>query len=229
MTVPRENRLVRLYIQTQDDTEDEALQHHTRSPRAMIETAEKLMKPYKLTYKYCEWWSRYSVSLHEQLHDLHVDSGFQIGRHLVKTYRPHERVFLTGDAAHTHSPKGGQGMNVSIQDSYNLLWKIGEVLTNCADPIILETYEIEQRPVAKELMNLDTRLVQAYEKKQKDSSSGIYEVREQYAGFMAGVDVVYAHSVLTTQEETKLAQDTALMRLDQDVWYYVGRISILHG
>lgn len=105
-------------------------------------------------------------------------------------------VFLTGDAAHTHSPKGGQGMNVSIQDSYNLIWKLGAVITNGADPSILETYDSERRPVAKQLMDLDELLVQAYEKEENDTSSGIYEVREKYAGFMAGVDVTYSHSTL---------------------------------
>lgn len=67
-------------------------------------------------------------------------------------------------------------------------------------------------------MNLDSRLVQAYEKQQKDTSSGIYEVREQYAGFMAGVDVVYDHSILTAQErkncDLNLAKNVQLgMRL----------------
>src|SRR6185437_14901813 len=58
------------------------------------------------------------------------------------------RVFLTGDAAHTHSPKGGQGMNVSIQDTYNLTWKLGSVITRVAHPCILDTFEPERRPVA---------------------------------------------------------------------------------
>ncbi|KAI9932566.1 hypothetical protein MW887_008811 [Aspergillus wentii] len=198
MTLPRENRLVRLYIQLREDLDEKALQHHTSSPRAMVETAEQLMKPYNLTYKYCDWWSNYSI-----------------GRRLVKNFRPHERVFLTGDAAHTHSPKGGQGMNVSIQDSYNLLWKIGAVIANGADPIILETYETERRPVAEQLMELDSQLVHAYEKEQKDTSSGIYEVRDQHAGFMAGVGVVYAHSVLIAQERnSKPARNLQLgMRL----------------
>lgn len=101
--------------------------------------------------------------------------------------------------------------------SYGKL-KIGALLTNGADPDILETYEAERRSVAKQLMNLDSRLVQAYEKQQKDTSSGIYEVREQYAGFMAGVDVVYEHSILTAQErkhcDLNLAKNVQLgMRL----------------
>ncbi|KAJ6111278.1 hypothetical protein N7486_003513 [Penicillium sp. IBT 16267x] len=127
-------------------------------------------------------------------------------------------VFLSGDAAHTHSPKGGQGMNVSIQDSYNLIWKLGAVITNGADPSILETYDSERHPVAKKLMDLDERLVQAYEKEENDTSSGIYEVREKYAGFMAGVDVTYSYSTLITKgkkdDDSNLARNIELgMRL----------------
>ncbi|KAJ5577620.1 uncharacterized protein N7459_006584 [Penicillium hispanicum] len=184
MTVPRENRLVRFYIHLRE-MEEAAMQHPSCSPQAMLEMAKKIMKPYDLAYEYCDWWSTYPI-----------------GRRLVRQYRPHERVFLAGDAAHTHSPKGGQGMNVSIQDTYNLIWKLGAVITNGADPMILETYDTERRPVAKQLMDLDSRLVQAYEKNDEDLSSGIYEVREQYAGFMAGIDVTYPASTLVAEKET---------------------------
>ena len=109
-------------------------------------------------------------------------------------------------------------MNVSIQDTYNLVWKLGAVITNGADPVILETYESERRPVARQLMTLDSRLVQAYEKEEKDASSGVYEVRDQYAGFMAGIEVTYPHSIVVADKdragETTLAKNIKLgMRL----------------
>lgn len=109
-------------------------------------------------------------------------------------------------------------MNVSIQDTYNLMWKLGAVVTNGADPMILETYETERRPVAEQLITLDTRLVQGYEKEEKDASSGVYEIREQYAGFMAGIDVSYPHSILVAEKDeaggTNLAKNIKLgMRL----------------
>ena len=111
------------------------------------------------------------------------------------------RVFLAGDTAHTHSPKGGQGMNIPVQDTYNLIWKLGEVITGQADPIILETYDTERRPVAKELMRLDSQLVRAYEQEETDTPNGIIDdVREQYAGFMAGVGLTYSHNALISKE-----------------------------
>ncbi|MGZ5866495.1 MAG: FAD-dependent monooxygenase [Xanthobacteraceae bacterium] len=63
------------------------------------------------------------------------------------------RVFLVGDAAHIHSPAGGQGMNTSIQDSYNLGWKLGQVLNEGAPESLLDTYEEERMPVAAKLLN----------------------------------------------------------------------------
>ena len=62
------------------------------------------------------------------------------------------RVFLVGDAAHVHSPAGGQGMNTSVQDSYNLGWKLGQVLLHGAPDSLLDTYEEERLPVAAGLL-----------------------------------------------------------------------------
>ncbi|MFE4215274.1 FAD-dependent monooxygenase [Streptomyces sp. NPDC056844] len=68
------------------------------------------------------------------------------------------RVLLAGDAAHIHSPAGGQGLNTSVQDAYNLGWKLGQVLLHGAPAALLETYEQERRPVAAEMLGLSTRI-----------------------------------------------------------------------
>lgn len=107
---------------------------------------------------------------------------------------------MVGDAAHSHSPLGGQGMNVSIQDSYNIVWKIGEVVTGVSQPIILDTYESERRPVAQELMQLDERLAQAYERNVHDQGKGVAEICAEYSGFMSGIKLTYPQSVLINQE-----------------------------
>lgn len=64
---------------------------------------------------------------------------------LVERYRQ-GRVFLAGDAAHIHSPAGGQGMNTGIQDAHNLAWKLA------AGPKLLDTYEAERRPIAEHVL-----------------------------------------------------------------------------
>ncbi|MER5727297.1 FAD-dependent monooxygenase [Streptomyces sp. NPDC002138] len=68
------------------------------------------------------------------------------------------RVLLAGDAAHVHSPAGGQGLNTSVQDAYNLGWKLGQVLRHGADPALLDTYEQERQPVAAHMLGLSTRI-----------------------------------------------------------------------
>lgn len=68
------------------------------------------------------------------------------------------RVFLAGDAAHIHPPTGGQGLNTSVQDAYNLAWKLAAVLAGAPDAL-LDTYEEERRPIAAGMLGLATRLL----------------------------------------------------------------------
>ena len=71
---------------------------------------------------------------------------FRIHRREAEQFH-RDRVFLLGDAAHIHSPVGGQGMNMGIQDAFNLGWKLSLVIRNISDPKLLDSYEAERRPV----------------------------------------------------------------------------------
>src|SRR4030095_357834 len=73
---------------------------------------------------------------------------FRIHRRCVNKYRE-GRIFLAGDAAHIHSPAGGQGMNTGIQDAYNLAWKLALVLKGQAPKSLLDSYEAERHPIAQ--------------------------------------------------------------------------------
>lgn len=84
-------------------------------------------------------------------------SVFQMNARLAERYRK-GRVFLTGDAAHIHPPTGGQGLNTSLQDAYNLAWKLAAVLRG-ANANLLDSYEDERRPVAEDVLGLSTRLL----------------------------------------------------------------------
>jgi len=77
--------------------------------------------------------------------------GFRIHHRLASRYRV-GRAFLAGDAAHIHSPAGGQGMNTGIHDAHNLAWKLALVTRGIARPALLDSYEAERRPVAAELL-----------------------------------------------------------------------------
>ena len=86
-------------------------------------------------------------------------SAYQMNARLADRYRV-DRVFLAGDAAHIHPPTGGQGLNTSVQDSYNLGWKLAAVLAGAPDAL-LDTYEEERRPIAAEMLGLSTKLLEA--------------------------------------------------------------------
>lgn len=86
--------------------------------------------------------------------------GFRIHHRLASRYRV-DRVFIAGDAAHIHSPVGGQGMNTGIQDAHNLAWKLALVSRGVAHPRLLDSYEAERRPIAEELLRNTDRAMRA--------------------------------------------------------------------
>ncbi|KAF9427559.1 hypothetical protein BGZ94_004673 [Podila epigama] len=84
---------------------------------------------------------------------------YKVNERRAQTYScKHKRIFLAGDAAHVHSPVGGQGMNVGLQDAYNISWKIALVLNGLASKELLETYEQERIPVADDVISMSSRL-----------------------------------------------------------------------
>ena len=89
-------------------------------------------------------------------------SVFAMNARLADRYRA-GRVFLVGDAAHTHPPTGGQGLNTSVRDAYNLGWKLAAVSTGAPDAL-LDSYEEERRPVAATMLGLATRLLDAHKR-----------------------------------------------------------------
>jgi len=96
--------------------------------------------------------------------DIRIDSvawasAFTMNARLADRYRV-GRVFLVGDAAHVHPPTGGQGLNTSMQDAYNIGWKLAAVLCGAPDAL-LDSYEEERRPIAAGMLGLATRLLEA--------------------------------------------------------------------
>ena len=88
-------------------------------------------------------------------------SGFHINERQADRYR-FGRVFLAGDAAHIHSPAGGQGMNTGMQDAFNLGWKLALVCRGLSDaPALLDSYESERHPVARQVIADTAHLTRA--------------------------------------------------------------------
>ncbi|KAK6865480.1 hypothetical protein PG995_002008 [Apiospora arundinis] len=147
MIIPRENNLVRLYIQLVEVKPDASgrADRSKITPEFIFNAAKKIIDPYKIDYEVCDWWTAY-----------------QIGQRVGTKFDAHQRVFLAGDAVHTHSPKAGQGMNISMQDCYNLGWKLGLVCRGIAQPSILKTYQSERRRVARDLIEFDNRFARLF-------------------------------------------------------------------
>lgn len=94
-----------------------------------------------------------------QVHSVSWASAYAMNARLADCYRV-DRVFLVGDAAHIHPPTGGQGLNTSVQDAYNLGWKLAAVIGGASEEL-LDSYELERRPVAENMLGLSTRLLDA--------------------------------------------------------------------
>ena len=137
MTIPREDGLVRFYVQLDDIEDCEQSRREVGAP-AMLGKANAIMSPYELSFNHCDW-----------------STCYQIGHRLASQFSITNAVFMCGDAVHTVSPKAGQGMNTSIQDAYNLGWKIAAVARGLADPQLLQTYAAERYPVAQRLIEFD--------------------------------------------------------------------------
>lgn len=91
------------------------------------------------------------------VHSVSWASVYGMNARLAERYRD-GRVFLAGDAAHVHPPTGGQGLNTSVQDAYNLGWKLAAVLEG-APEALLDSYEAERRPIAAFMLGLSTKLL----------------------------------------------------------------------
>ena len=113
------------------------------------------------------------------------------------------RIFLAGDAIHTHSPKLGQGMNVSMQDTYNLGWKICSVINGSAKQEILNTYETERRQVALDLVAADKQINGCYTRRcteHLEQNLDYQILRDSLSEFLSGASVNYGPSILTLKQ-----------------------------
>ncbi|WP_029146024.1 FAD-dependent monooxygenase [Microbacterium luticocti] len=144
--IPREGGyLSRVYVDLGEVPEDDHHKVRETPLERIVERANEILHPYTITVKQAAWHSVYEVGhrVTDKFDDVDVDQD----------HAPH--VFLMGDACHTHSAKAGQGMNVSMQDGFNLGWKLGSVLTGRSPESLLSTYSAERQPVAQQLIDFD--------------------------------------------------------------------------
>jgi phenol 2-monooxygenase len=148
LILPREGGyLFRMYVELDKLNPDERVANRNFTIDDLIAGANRIMQPYSIDVKEVAWWSIYEIGhrMTDKFDD--VPAGEQATRN--------PRVFTAGDACHTHSPKAGQGMNVSMQDTFNLGWKLAHVLLGRADASLLHSYSAERWAEAKRLVDTD--------------------------------------------------------------------------
>jgi phenol 2-monooxygenase len=168
------------------------------TPEKLAAVANRVLHPYSIDVKDVGWWSVYEIG--QRLCDKFDD----VPAAETGTRRP--RVFIAGDACHTHSAKAGQGMNVSMADAWNLGWKLAAVLGGTARPELLDTYSAERQAVAQELIDFDREFAAMFSAPPRDSADaegdGVdpAEFQRYFAAqgrFTAGVATRYQPSMIT--------------------------------
>ncbi len=198
LVIPREGgHLVRLYIEMDALGDDERVTNRNITLEQLIAAAQRIFHPYEIDVEEVAWWSVYEIG--QRLCDKYDD---------VPAGHEHDRaprVFIAGDACHTHSPKAGQGMNVSMRDAFNLGWKLAAVLGGACPAEVLHTYSAERWAVAKELIDFDRELATMFSARPKTSSDdpdgvdpAVFQQYFQQSGrFTAGVATRYAPGPFT--------------------------------
>ncbi|KAM0117209.1 hypothetical protein ACP6JC_006222 [Aspergillus fumigatus] len=154
LIIPRERQLVRLYLPLQVvDGISGSLDRSSVTLDMVRQRAKEMLRPFDFDFKVCDWWTVY-----------------QVGRRLASNFTK-GRIHLAGDAIHTHSPKAGLGMNMSMQDGFNIGWKMALVAKGVARPSILATYELERKRTAQMLIDLDRRLQPLFVKQQQSDAT----------------------------------------------------------
>ncbi|MFO7181535.1 MAG: FAD-dependent monooxygenase [Pseudomonadota bacterium] len=132
------------------------------------------------------------------VHDVTWLSRFSDMTRQAATYRD-RRVFLAGDAAHVHSPNGGQGLNLGLQDAVNLGWKLAQVVNGISDDRLLDTYHAEQHPVGARVLRTTMAITALSRGDERTGAlrellSEVFRndaARKHCAALLSGLDVQY--------------------------------------
>ncbi|KAH1606460.1 hypothetical protein KXX21_005894 [Aspergillus fumigatus] len=222
MMIPRERKLVRVYVELPPEVANRY--RADRNADILTEQVATIMQPYTLKTNRIDWSTIYTVSS-PFLCSFDAVPGTpklitnQVGQRICRKIGLHNRIFLAGDAIHTHSPKAGQGMNVSMQDTFNLGWKIASVIKGVLHPWVLETYQEERLPVAERLIALDQRICRGMcsqrsghpEVQQGHFDEDHKRALEDENSSMSGLAVIYQPNSLVTSTawDAPLPKDVA--------------------
>ncbi|KAF9479527.1 hypothetical protein BDN70DRAFT_993405 [Pholiota conissans] len=186
--IPREGDKVRIYIsmaasdhisRRDDGRLDKSTFDHREIQRKILERIKERLAPFFVEFTHVFWSTIFSTA-----------------QKVASKFSFKNRVFIAGDACHTHSPKAGQGANASMGDSHNLAWKLAYVLRHWASPSILETYEDERRAYALELISFDKVISTSLE---GGTAADYQRILHKQNLFTSGTGISYSSSNLTVQ------------------------------
>ena len=234
LTIPREGGyLVRVYVDLGEVGEDDDGAIRATPIEAIIAKANRIIHPYSLDVRAVTWWSVYEVA-HR------ITDGFDdVPPELIGTRQP--RAFIMGDACHTHSAKAGQGMNVSIQDGFNLAWKLASVLERRAPESLLATYASERKVVAQNLIDFDKEWsgLLALPVDSWEDPAGLEQWYTSTLEFPAGFMTQYAPSMITlgTEHQSlapgfpvgKRFKSAEVIRRADNRWHHLGHFHEADG
>lgn len=181
--LPREADMVRIYVPL--GTSGEPFDRKSVSCEKLIAILKEWLSPHRVNIDYVDWWTVYEVA-QRCTPSMEAHSG---------------RVLIAGDACHTHSPKAGQGMNVSMLDGFNLGWKLAGVLKGTHNPDVVRTYSPERHQVAAQLIAFD-KLWSSYFTGQRKVEPGEFErTFRQSMKWMSGTAVLYETGLIVATED----------------------------
>ena len=205
MTIPREGGyLVRMYVELELLDKGQRAADIQLTEKDIIAKMQLIFSPYSVSVKEVAWWSIYEVG--QRVADRFDDRPLNNAENLIP------RGFVAGDACHTHSPKGGWGLNTSLPDTFNLGWKLAAVLQGKSHPKLLQTYSPERRKVAQQLIEADKQLsklvatsptAKQSEQQIKTDITDIEKFMARQNGFVAGTAIEYFPSYICTGQENQ--------------------------
>ncbi|MAF16814.1 MAG: phenol 2-monooxygenase [Marinomonas sp.] len=197
LIIPREGGyMARIYVELDKLKENERVARDQMTPDILIAAANRIIAPYTMDVKDVAWWSVYEIGQR-------ITTAFDDA-----TAKRSARVFLAGDACHTHSPKAGQGLNTSVMDTWNLGWKLAHVLTGLAPESLLATYSLERHEYGQALIDFDREWSAMFSAKPKSAEhpEGIDPAEFQryfklFGRYTAGVSIQYRPSQAMGSDE----------------------------
>ncbi len=201
--IPREGGyLARIYVELDDLEHGERVASRQMTVDHVIDAARKVLSPYSFDVREVAWWSVYEIG--QRMCDRFDNLSDNSPSDMVP------RVFIAGDACHTHSPKAGQGMNVSMQDAFNLGWKLAAVLEGRSPAQLLRTYSDERHAIARELIDFDKQWAAMLSAPMRDASDpdcagvnpgDVQDYFVRHGHYTAGTATRYTPAILTGDDQ----------------------------